>query len=494
MSLISKTDQQPSIRPLCQKSLLDSIPTGLRALIGLSLTLLCVGCAGLAGPDYVRPEAPTKQSWSTEATQTPRGDAVIEPDWWKNFHDPYLNDLIDRALAQGIDIRILSARIDLAKAGIDQAEAGAMPVLGASAGVDHFTHTASPNTTRYSLATEASWELDIWGKIRKGVEAQEAEYKATEADWRAGYLSLVADVASLYFHIRQIDDQSERFSLSLKRNREILQIYQAMYAEGLIPKTQVLQQQAEIDRLENQMIDFTRMRKLAENSLATLVGTPADTLRVPRASLYTVVDAPDVPAGLPSQMLARRPDILAAEYRVLSAHNLAGQARLAKLPSISLTGRAGTAGFAIGDLFNAATFGLASALTFPIFDPNINARIKVADAQTKLAEEEYRRTVIGAFEDVENALTNLSQRKNQMLELQQRQDRLQVVSDQVKAQLKEGMVSQLELFEVERTLLDAESQLLVTHWMILSDTLALYKALGGGWPSEVIGRKIADNQ
>ncbi len=355
-------------------------------------------------------------------------------------------------------------------------------------------HTQAASTTRYSLATEASWEIDIWGKIRKGVEAQEAEFKATEADWRAGYLSLVADVASLYFQIRQIDDQSERFSLSLQRNRSILQIYQAMFAEGLIPKTQVLQQQAEVNRLENQLIEFTRLRKLAENSLATLVGTPADTLQVPKASLYTVVDAPEVPAGLPSQMLARRPDILAAEYRVLQAHNLAGQARLAKLPSISLTGRAGTAGFSIGDLFNAASFGLASALTFPVFDPNITARVKVADAQTRLTEEQYRRTVIGAFEDVENALTNLSKRRQQMLELQQRQDKLQIVSDQVRAQLKEGMVSQLQLFEVERTLLDAEQQLLVNHWLILTDTLTLYKALGGGWPSEVIGRKIAGNQ
>jgi len=494
MSFISTTIPHTALPSRPRQPRATGLLAGLRALLGAGLTLLCSACANLAGPDYVRPEAPSKQSWSSAASQVPRGDAVIEPDWWKHFHDPYLNDLVRRALDESIDMRILAARIDVAKVGIDQAEAGDLPVLGVSAGVDHFTHTRASNTTRYSLATEASWELDIWGKIRKGVEAQEAEFKATEADWRAGYLSLVADVGTFYFRIRQIDDLSERFGQSLKRNREILRIYEAMLAEGLIPKTQVLQQKAEIDRLENQLIDFARQRKLAENTLATLVGTPADTLQVPKASPYRVVDAPAVPAGLPSQMLARRPDVLAAEYRVLQAHNLAGQARLAKLPSLSLTGRAGTAGFSIGDLFNAATFGLASALSFPIFDPNVRARVKVADAQTRLSEEEYRRTVIGAFEDVENALTNLSKRRQQLLELQQRQDRLQIVSDQTRAQLKEGMVSQLEVFEVERTLVDAEQQLLATHWQILTDTLTLYKALGGGWPGEVIGRTDLGNQ
>jgi outer membrane protein TolC len=189
-----------------------------------------------------------------------------------------------------------------------------------------------------------------------------------------------------------------------------------------------------------------------------------------------------VPAGLPSQLVSRRPDIIAAEYRVLQAYDLQGQARLARLPSVALTGKAGSASLGLENLLRSWTFGLSSLVSIPIFDPNVSARIKVSDAQTRVTEEEYRRTVVGAFEEVENSLTNLDSHKQQMSELQSRSEKLQIVSEQVYAQLEEGMVTQLEVFEVERTLLDAESEMLANHWRILDDTVALYKALGGGWP------------
>ncbi len=466
----------------------------LNGLLLLVPSLFCAGCANMAGPEYMRPEAPTKQSWSETSAVAARGSDIIEPEWWKNFQDPYLDQLIAQAVQESIDIQILAARIDVARGGVSQAEAVGQPRVGGSSGIDHFSYTDSNSTTRYSLAAEASWEIDIWGKIRKGVEAQQAGFHATEADWRAGYLTLVADVASLYFQIRQLDEQSERHSLSVTRSREILEIYQGMFREGLIPETQVMQQKAEVSRLQRELLEFSRLRKNSENSLATLLGMPADTLRIPNASLRAVVTVPEVPAGLPSQLLARRPDVLAAEYRVLQSHNLAGQARLARLPSINLTGRAGTAGFSLGDLFDAATFGLASALTFPIFDPNLKAQIKVADAQTKVAEQEYRRSVITALEEVEIALNNLSSRKQQKLELKARESELSVVSEQIKAQLREGLASQLQVFEVERSLLDAEQQLLINHWQILTDTVTLYKSLGGGWAEQVVGRGDTNNQ
>ena len=487
MSFICQILMPLTNRAVCLSSMETWKPEALRILTGAFLVILCTSCANLAGPEYTRPDTPSKQEWSNSGSEVSLSSAAIEPDWWKNFGDPDLNKLIDRALSESIDIRILAARIEVARAGISQAEAGALPTVSAIGAVDRFSHSQANNTTRYSLGAEASWELDIWGKIRKGVEAQEAEFSATEADWRAGYLTLVTDVAALYFRIRQFDELSDQHMQALDRNRRILLIYDAMYQEGLIPKTQLLQQQAEIDRLENELLEFGRIRIVAENGLATLVGAPAGNLTVPRAHLRTATHLVEVPAGLPSQLLARRPDILAAEYRVLQSHNLTGQARLAKLPSLSLTGRTGTAAFTAGDLFRATTTGLTSALSFPIFDPNLRARIKLTEAQTKVDEEVYRRTVLTAFEDVENSLTNLSNRKQQRVKLIQRQEKLNVVSDQINAQLDEGMVSQLEVFEIERTLLNAEQQLLVNHWLILLDTVTLYKSLGGGWPAEAVG-------
>jgi outer membrane protein, multidrug efflux system len=449
---------------------------------------LLPGCAGLGGPDYQRPEVASKQSWSDQAGPLVSAAATIQPDWWTGFGDPYLDDLIDRAIAGNIDIRILSARTGVAKAGIDQAGAGGLPVVTAGAGTDTSKVTGSSQSTKYSAGVEASWELDIWGKVRKGVEAQEAEFKASEADWRAGYLTLVSAVGTAYFQIRQFDEQIDQQQQAVARNRQILDIYQGMLDEGLIPKTQVLQQEAEINNLQNGLLDLQRQRKLTENSLATLMGMPADTLRVPKAPLRNSVTPMAVPAGLPSELLIRRPDIVAAEYRVLRSVNLEGQASLAQLPSISLTGRAGVAAFSLADIMSTTTLGLSSLLSFPVFDPNVRAQIKVSAAQTKVAEEEYRRSVFGAFEEVENALTNLSARKAQLQELESRREKLATVSDQMHAQLEEGLVSQLEVFEVERTLLSAEQEMLANHWQILTDTLILYKALGGGWPKEVVGQ------
>ena len=448
---------------------------------------LLPACSNLGGPEYQRPDTASKAGWSEDADAGVSAEAVIQPDWWTGFADPYLNELISRAIADNIDIRILAARSGVAKAAIGQAKAGLLPTISGGAGTDTLKSSGSSARTQYSVASDVIWEADIWGKVRKGVDAQQAEYKATEADWRAGYLVMVSDVASAYFQIRQFDEQMDQQQKTIGRNRQILAIYEQMYGEGLVPRTQVLQQQAELNRLQTGLLDLQRLRKLTENGLATLLGMPADSLRVPKAGLRSV-QAVSVPAGLPSDLMSRRPDIIAAEYRVLQAYNLEGQARLERLPSLRLTGRAGSASFDLVDLLKSWTFGLSSLASIPIFDPNITAGIKVSEAQTGVVEEEYRRTVLGAFEEVENALTSLAIRKAQTGELSSRRANLVTVSEQVYAQLEEGMVSQLEVFEVERTLLDAEQEMLANHWLVLTDTIALFKALGGGWPSEVVAR------
>jgi outer membrane protein TolC len=175
--------------------------------------------------------------------------------------------------------------------------------------------------------------------------------------------------------------------------------------------------------------------------------------------------------------------VVAAEYRVLVAYDLVGQAKLAQLPSVSLTGRGGTSSFALSSLLKSFTFGLLPSINFPIFDPSVKARLKTSEARTEVAEQQYRRVVMGAFEEVENALVNLDAHRRQRIELQQQSEQLGVVAAQVEAQLKEGMVSQLEVFEAQRTLLASQLALLANHQQILSDTVTLYKALGGGWPA-----------
>jgi multidrug efflux system outer membrane protein len=233
-------------------------------------------------------------------------------------------------------------------------------------------------------------------------------------------------------------------------------------------------------------MELRRSRDVTENALASLLGVPAGELKIQPDRLQERVQAPAVPATLPLDLLARRPDVVAAEFRVLEAHDLMGQARLAQLPSVSLTGQGGTASFALADLFKVFTFGLMPSVNIPAFNPGIRAHVKTTEAQIKVAEESYRRTVIAAFEEVEDALVNLDAHRRQNAELQKQVDNLQLVSAQTEAQLEVGVVSQLDVFENERSLLTAQLALLASHEQVLSDTITLYKAVGGGWaPVEV---------
>ena len=465
-----------SARPVTSNSHLCMVAPALAALL--------VAC-DVKAPEYVRPDIPVKQTWQGAATQAPSARDTIQPDWWRGFESAYLDELVDKAIDNNVDLRILAARIGVARAGVEQASAAGKPNVQLGAGVDYVDHSqVAGSTTQYSLAGTVDWELDIWGKFAAGAEAQEAEVNATEADWRAGYLSLVADVASAFFLIRQLDEQLARQQESLSQNRDILGIYESRYREGLVPRTALLQQRSEVKRLTQEELELLRLRKTTENSLATLLGEPAGEYKVPKGRMMTQLSLMDVPTGLPSTLLNRRPDIIAAEYRALRSVKLVGQARLAQLPSIGLTARRGTASFELSSLLKAWTFGLSPSIQLPMFDPNVKARIKVSEAETKVAEEEYRSVVMQAFEEVENALITLHSRKQQRTELLERLGFLQEVAKQNRAQLDAGIISQLELFESERTLLAVEQEVLQNYHQILVDTVLLYKALGGGWPAD----------
>ncbi len=458
-----------------------------RVLRGIGAAAMCAlvlsACVDVRMPAYQRPDTPAKTSWSDRQGAPVSAAQTIERDWWKGFQDPYLDTLIDKAIDGNFDIRVLAARIEVAHTQISETGAAALPTADLGAGVDYTKTTGQPFSKTYNLAVQVNWDIDIWGKVEKGVQAQKAEFHATEADWRAGYLELVANVASTYFQILQFDDQIAQQQKTIATNRQILTIYEGQARNGLVPQTQVLRQQAEINRLTNDLYDLRRSRAVSDNALCTLLGVPAGDFHVPQGHLQERVKLPSVPDGLPAQLLSRRPDVVAAEFRVLEAYDLVGQSKLAQLPSIGLTAQGGTASYALNQLLKSFTFGLMPSINFPLFDPGVRAHVKVTEAQSKVAEQQYRVAVMGAFEEVENALVNLSAHKAEHEELQQQVSRLQIVADQLQSQLHLGVVSQLEVFEDERTLLEAQQALLQNHQLILSDTVTLYKALGGGWPS-----------
>jgi len=449
------------------------------------LSTLCVGllfgCADVHVAQYRRPEAPAKSTWSRPPATSVAATEATSPQWWAQFGDPYLDSLVAKAIAGNVDLKILAARIAVANAQIAEARAGALPSVDIAAGSSLQKTTGQAFSKQYNLGTRVSWDIDVWGQVEKGVQGQTAEFHATEADWRAGYLQIAADVSSTYFRILQLDEQIDQQQRALAKNEQILAIYQTMRSNGLISDTEVLRQRAEHSRLTEDLLELRRARDVTENALATLLGVPAGEFKIQPDRLQTRVQVPAVPAGLPLDLLARRPDVVAAEFRVLEAHDLMGQARLAQLPTVSLTGQGGNASFALSDLFKAFTFGFMPTVNIPALNPGIRARVKTTEAQIKVAEEEYRRTVIAAFEEVENALVNLEAHRQQKEELQKQVDQLQLVSAQTQAQLEVGVVSQLDVFENERSLLTAQLALLASHEQLLSDTVTLYEALGGGW-------------
>lgn len=455
-----------------------------RSWISAKAAVVCLlvlqGCSSVRVPDYQRPQTPVKTSWSAAATLSPA--QTISPQWWTQFGDPTLGSLVIQAIAGNIDLKILVGRIETAKAQIAESRAGALPAVDVIGNGSLQKTIGQPAIKEYALNTQVSWELDLWGKVRKGVEAQTAEFHATEADWRAGYLQLVANVATSYFQILQLDEQIDQQQLAMARNQQDLNIVQVMHSNGLASDSEVARQQAEIHRLTTELLELRRSRAVTENSLATLLGVPAGDFKVAPGMLQGQVHVPAVPVELPLDLLARRPDVVAAEFRVLEAHDLVGQARLARLPTVSLGGQAGIGGVVLTDFLKALSFTLSPTIDIPALNPGVRAHVKTTEAQVKVAEGTYRRTVLAAYEEVESALVNLESHRQQSVELQQQVEQLQLASSRLQLQRKLGLISQLDVFEDERSLLSAQLALLAGHEQVLSDTIGLYKALGGGWP------------
>lgn len=452
--------------------------------------LALVGCASIAGPDYQRPDVTMKSGWSL-TTETPaKGSESIKLDWWTEFGDPYLNTLVERAISNNLSIQIAAARVAEAGTLIGAAEAQRLPTVTGSAATQGtfqgtFRGRSSLSRTVTNVGASLGWELDIWGKLKKGVEAQEANYQASEADWRAIWLIIVSDVATTYFFIRQLDEQTAAQERSLKAAEHIVSVYTIQAQIGLKTRSDVMTQHAELNFIKTGLLELQRQRTLAENALATLLGTPAGDFHVPIAALEDTVRLPEVPTGLPSDILKRRPDVLAAEYRVLAVHDLVGQARLAQLPSIRFSVDGG-ANNLLSSAIAAWTFGLGPSIDIPIFDPGLQAAIKTNEAVAKTTEQEYRLTVISAFQEVEDALVSLNNHKVQRVQILDRLKQLEGVAGRVRKELDMGLVTQLQVLEIERTLRDASLDRLSNHQQLLADTITLYKALGGGWPTTMV--------
>ena len=453
-----------------------------------TLAIACLsGCAGtIATPRYEQPSLPEKQSWSIDVAKS----RTAEADWWRRFGDPYLDELSASAVTNNVNLELMARRADLAKAQIGSARAALLPVI--NTGVRSDTTTISGEydlgtSHKSGVGADMIWELDVWGKTRKGVQGQKSAYRASRADHRAAYLAIVSSVADTYFLIRQADAQIAYQYRTIARARELTRIYSVLVERGLAEKSAVVAQEAELNNAELLLQTLQTNRRKLVNALATLTGIPAGDFELADTSDSATIQPIEVPAGLPSELLHRRPDILAAQERLKQSLALEGQARLAQLPTVGLTSLGGSASYGLSSLLDTWTAGLSGVVQFPVFDPHIRARIPVAEAQVSVAEQEYRVRVMQAFREVEDALVSLDGSRRQQPLLEENRLKRSYVARQETEKLKRGLISKLDVLEAERSLADAEQRLLANRWQILSDTVSLYKAIGGGWGAEDFG-------
>jgi len=468
------------------------------------LMMMFASCTTI-GPEYKgedsRKEAvQTKEAWSDSSAVKVSPDQVIQKDWWTNFKDPYLNELIEKAISGSFDLKILAGRIEQAGGSMAQSKAGLLPTVNASIGGGLSRSQSKQDDGSYQIQNAKdikigggiSWEIDIWGKNKKAYLSSDATHKATEAEYRAGYLKLVSDVAQAYFQLRQIDRQAGMTRGFYEENQKILHIYENQYKAGLIPQKNVLRQEAEVKILKQELMDMERSRKIIEHGIATLLGQPAGELKIPETLSQSALQTVEVPVGLPSDLLSRRPDIIAAEYRVLQAYHQVGVAKAARLPSISLTAKAeagggGLVSAALSNLLRTWSLGIVPNISLPIFDGGAGkAKVAVSEAEAKILENTYRKTVMEAFKEVEDALVNLDSRTKQKELLKDRIEDLKKVRKQTQKKLEMGLTSQLEVIDVERELFQAEKAMMDMHRSLLDDNVTLFKALGGGWPKEIV--------
>jgi outer membrane protein, multidrug efflux system len=481
--------------------------TRTRSFSFIAILVLIAGLTGCAvGPHYRRPavDVPTAYRGTTagapKAEPQPDQDQAEPPKtasaaqslgdekWWEVFQDPQLQELIRTALKKNYDVRIAATRVLQAQAQLRITRADQLPSV--SVGADIF-HERSPQVgavpkyevTEGEVYGSASWNLDFWGKYRRATEASRATLLSYQWAQKQVMATLVADLATAYFQLRELDLELEISRSTLDKRRESLQLTQTLEQHGIDSLSDVREAEQLVYTAATKVTDLERQIAQQENAVSILLGNnPGD---VPRGlTLTQQPHAPEVPAGIPSSLLTRRPDILQAEANLIAANARIGVARAAYFPSISLTGTAGFESSALTSLFTgpAGLWTLVGSVSQPIFQGGrLKANVRYAEAQHEQMLLAYQQTIQGAFKDVSNAL--IGYRKYREYRIQQ-EHLVESANDAARLshiRFQAGTAAYLEVLTNETNAFSYELQLAQARGNELTSLVQLYQALGGGW-------------
>ncbi len=467
--------------------------TGFSAqIILVFLPLLFAACT--VGPDYIRPTPvetmPTAfkelNGWKLAQPQ----DGKIAERWWELYNDPILSSLVEQVVISNLNIASAEAQYRQARALVEGAKAGFFPSLtaGVSASRSHKSGNVSAGNSKgatssdFQLPLDLSWELDLWGRIRRGVEASQAGAQASAADLAAVTMSVQAELAGNYLQLRTQDAQRMLLDDTATLYRKSLELTRKRYEAGVAPHTDVLQAETLLRSIEAQAIDLGVQRAQSEHAIALLIGKPPALFSLPSTSLVNTV--PPIPTGLPSELLERRPDIASAERKMAAANAQIGIANAAYYPAIRLSATAGLEAANLPSWFSwpSRFWGVGTAVSGAVFD---GGRREAQSDQAKAAYDgtvaSYRETVLTAFQEVEDNLAALRIMDEESAVQDQAVRTAQQVVKITTNQYQAGTVAYLNVLIAQTTSLANQRTALGIAGRKLAASVLLIKALGGGW-------------
>ena len=456
----------------------------------LSAALLLAGCA--VGPDYKRPEIQVPAEFRGKTPDAPGGDRSIgDLAWWEVFQDEVLQELLRTAIAANYDLRIAAARVLDARAQVTINRSFQFPDVTGNAsavytrifgdrGPTQFRSTFTPVGT-----LDLAWELDLWGRLRRATEAARGDLLATEDARRFVMSTLISDVATAYFLLRELDLELEISRRTLTSRQGSLRLVQLRYEGGVAALIDVRQAEVLLYTAAETIPDVERRIEQTENLISLLLGrNPGPVLRGRSTAQQLALAPPSVPAGLPSSLLERRPDVRQAEDQLAAATARIGVAKADYFPRVFLTGAAGAGGIKI----DSSWFGpqgilaVAPQLTLPIFNMGrVGAGVDSAQARALEALASYEQTIQTAFREVADALVEHSKRREFRIQQGLLVDSLRDAARLADIRYKGGVTSYLEVLDTERQLFDAELEQARAQRDELLALVRLYRALGGGW-------------
>ena len=459
--------------------------------MALATALLATGCA--VGPTYQRPTTVDVSQFKEAQGWVPAApaDALERGPWWQLFGDAQLNTLASQVEVSNQNIAAAVAAYAQARAVVREQRSQLFPTVSLDSGASRTgsgggsTGTGSRVGNNYQLGIGASWEPDVWGRLGRAVDRASASAQASAADLAAARLSAQGELAVNYLSLRQLDAQKALLASTLEGFQRTLTITQNRYNAGISTKTDLLQAQSQLASTQAEAIGLERQRAQLEHAIAVLVGQAPSNFSLPAlaAGQWQPV-APEVPVGLPSTLLQRRPDIAAAERRVAVANEQIGIARSAYYPSLSLSASGSTSASRVADLFSAGTgawaLGLSAAQV--LFNAGATtARVDGAQAAHEQAVARYRQTVLVAFADVEDQLAATRVLAAQQTLRQQASQAADQVEQQVLNRYRAGQVSFTEVITAQATALSARRTLVQAMADRQTTAVALIQSLGGGW-------------